>query len=92
MPDVHALALPGCGCQGHASHKAEPVAAWLGSLGLEASVVWYRLNTKHPGPLGASWGGARPVHLQRPPRPYRRRAQRAPMLARLVPLLAGCST
>jgi hypothetical protein len=53
-----------------------------------------------PGGLGvtpgarraASRGGAQPAHLQRPPRPYRRRAHRTPMLARLVPLLARCST
>lgn len=53
MPDVHALVLPGGGYQVHAPHEAEPIAAWLESLGLSASVFRYPLNTKHPGPLDA---------------------------------------
>jgi acetyl esterase/lipase len=53
MPGVHAIVLPGGGYQVHAPHEAEPVAAWLGSLGLSASVFRYPLNTRHPGPLDA---------------------------------------
>ena len=51
-----------------------------------------------PGGLGvipcarraASRGGAQPAHLQRPPRPYRRRPNRPLVAARLGPLPAGC--
>ena len=39
--------------QVHAPHEAEPVAAWLESLGIAASVLRYPLNTRHPGPLNA---------------------------------------
>jgi len=53
MSSVHAIILPGGGYQGHAPHEAEPVAAWLESLGLSASVFRYPLNTRHPGPLDA---------------------------------------
>jgi acetyl esterase/lipase len=53
MPSVHAIVLPGGGYQVHAPHEAEPVAAWLESLGLSASVLRYPLNTRHPGPLDA---------------------------------------
>jgi acetyl esterase/lipase len=53
MPSVHAIVLPGGGYQVHAPHEAEPVAAWLESLGLSASVFRYPLNARHPVPLGA---------------------------------------
>src|SRR5258708_9983148 len=53
MLRVHAIVLPGGGYQVHAPHEAEPVAAWLESLGLSASVFRYPLNTRHPGPLDA---------------------------------------
>src|SRR5216683_8271803 len=53
MSSVHAIVLPGGGYQEHAPHEAEPVAAWLESLGLSASVFRYPLNTRHPGPLDA---------------------------------------
>ena len=53
MSSVHAIVLPGGGYQVHAPHEAEPVAAWLESLGLSASVFRYPLNTRHPGPLDA---------------------------------------
>jgi acetyl esterase/lipase len=53
MPHVHALVLPGGGYAAHAPYEAEPVAAWLESLGLAASVFRYPLNTRHPGPLNA---------------------------------------
>jgi acetyl esterase/lipase len=53
MPSSHAIVLPGGGYQEHAPHEAEPVAAWLESLGISASVFRYPLNTRHPGPLNA---------------------------------------
>jgi hypothetical protein len=53
-----------------------------------------------PGGLGviprarraASRGGARPAHLQRPPRPRERRTYHPLVPARLGPLPAGCGT
>ena len=48
MPNSHAIVLPGGGYQVHAPHEAEPVAAWLESLGISASVFRYPLNTLHP--------------------------------------------
>jgi acetyl esterase/lipase len=53
MQSSHAIVLPGGGYQVHAPHEAEPVAAWLESLGIPASVFRYPLNTRHPGPLNA---------------------------------------
>src|SRR5258708_40341268 len=53
MLSVHAIVLPGGGYQVHAPHEAEPVAAWLESLGRSASVFRYPLNTRHPGPRDA---------------------------------------
>jgi acetyl esterase/lipase len=53
MPSAHVIILPGGGYQVHAPHEAEPVAAWLDSLGLSASVFRYPLNARHPGPLNA---------------------------------------
>jgi len=53
MPKVHAIVLPGGGYAVHAPYEAEPVAAWLETLGLEASVFRYPVNTRHPGPLNA---------------------------------------
>ena len=54
MSSVHAIVLPGGGYQVHAPHEAEPVAAWLESVGLSATVFRYPLNTRHPGPLDAA--------------------------------------
>jgi acetyl esterase/lipase len=53
MPEIHAIVLPGGGYQVLAPHEAEPVAAWLESLGLSASVFRYPLNSRHPGPVNA---------------------------------------
>jgi hypothetical protein len=39
----------------------------------------------------ASRSDAQPAHLQRPPRPYRRRPHHELVPGRLVPLIAGCS-
>jgi acetyl esterase/lipase len=53
MNGTHAIVLPGGGYAAHAENEAEPVAAWLESLGLDASVFRYPLHTRHPGPLEA---------------------------------------
>lgn len=46
------IVLPGGGYRGHAPHEAEPVAEWLGSLGLASFVCRYRLwPNRHPAPL-----------------------------------------
>jgi len=47
------IVLPGGGYAAHAPHEAEPVAAWLGELGMPASVFRYPLNVRHPVPLDA---------------------------------------
>jgi acetyl esterase/lipase len=47
------IVLPGGGYAEHAPHEAEPVAAWLSSLGLSASVFRYPLHARHPEPLNA---------------------------------------
>lgn len=52
-PATHVIVLPGGGYAGHAEHEAEPVAEWLGTLGLTASVLRYPVHTAHPGPLDA---------------------------------------
>ncbi|MDH6115562.1 acetyl esterase/lipase [Kitasatospora sp. MAP12-15] len=50
---AHVIVLPGGGYAEHAPHEAQPVAAWLSSLGLSASVFRYPLNARHPEPLNA---------------------------------------
>ena len=50
---VHMIVLPGGGYAQHAPHEAEPVARWLGEIGLQASVFRYPLNVRHPAPLDA---------------------------------------
>jgi acetyl esterase/lipase len=50
---THMIVLPGGGYAAHAPHEAEPVAAWLGELGVQASVFRYPLNVRHPVPLDA---------------------------------------
>lgn len=37
----------------HAPHEAEPVAEWLTSLGWQARIVRYPVESKHPAPLNA---------------------------------------
>ena len=49
----HVIVLPGGGYHKHAPHEGEPVAAWLRTLGLEASVFDYPLLTRHPGVVDA---------------------------------------
>ena len=45
------IVLPGGGYAQHAAHEAEPIAEWLGGLGVAASVFLYPLNVRHPAPL-----------------------------------------
>jgi acetyl esterase/lipase len=53
MPGTHVIVLPGGGYAAHAPHEAEPVASWLGQIGVQASVFRYPLNVRHPAPLDA---------------------------------------
>ncbi|HEX6452853.1 MAG TPA: prolyl oligopeptidase family serine peptidase [Trebonia sp.] len=50
---THMIVLPGGGYAEHAPHEAEPVAAWLGEIGVQASVFRYPLHVRHPAPLDA---------------------------------------
>jgi acetyl esterase/lipase len=50
---THVIVLPGGGYAAHAPHEAEPIARWLGRIGLQASVFRYPLNVRHPAPLDA---------------------------------------
>jgi acetyl esterase/lipase len=52
-PGTHMIVLPGGGYAEHASNEAEPVAGWLGEIGVQASVFPYPLNVRHPVPLDA---------------------------------------
>jgi Prolyl oligopeptidase family len=52
-PGTHMIVLPGGGYAAHAPHEAEPVASWLGEIGVHASVFRYPLNVRHPAPLDA---------------------------------------
>ena len=59
-PGTHMIVLPGGGYAAHAPHEAEPVARWLGEIGVQASVFRYPLNVRHPAPLDALAPGAAP--------------------------------
>jgi len=50
---THMIVLPGGGYAAHTPHEAEPVASWLGEIGVQASVFRYPLNVRHPAPLDA---------------------------------------
>ena len=50
---THVIVLPGGGYAQHAAHEGEPIAGWLRSLGIAASVFLYPLNVRHPAPLNA---------------------------------------
>jgi len=50
---THMIVLPGGGYAAHAPYEAEPVAGWLGEIGVRASVFRYPLNVRHPVPLDA---------------------------------------
>jgi acetyl esterase/lipase len=47
------IVLPGGGYAAHAAHEGLPVAEWIRSFGVEASVFLYPLNVRHPAPLDA---------------------------------------
>jgi acetyl esterase/lipase len=47
------IVLPGGGYAQHAPHEAEPVAGWLGEIGVQASVFRYPLHARYPVPLEA---------------------------------------
>ena len=53
VASTHMIVLPGGGYAAHAPHEAEPVAGWLGEIGVQASVFRYPLNVRHPVPLDA---------------------------------------
>src|SRR5271154_5516052 len=53
VADTHMIVLPGGGYAAHAPHEAEPVAGWLGEMGVQASVFRYPLNVRHPAPPDA---------------------------------------
>ena len=50
---THVIVLPGGGYAAHAPHEAEPVAEWLGDVGVRATVFRYPLEVRHPAPLDA---------------------------------------
>jgi len=50
---TYMIVLPGGGYAEHAPHEAEPVAEWLGEIGVQASVFRYPLSVRHPAPLEA---------------------------------------
>jgi acetyl esterase/lipase len=52
-PNSHVIVLPGGGYAAHAAHEGLPVAEWIRSFGVEASVFLYPLNVRHPAPLDA---------------------------------------
>ncbi len=52
VPRPAIVVLPGGGYANLAQHEAEPIAAWLGSLGLASVVCRYRVwPNRHPAPL-----------------------------------------
>jgi acetyl esterase/lipase len=53
VTSTHIVVLPGGGYAAHAPYEAEPVADWLGEIGVPASVFRYPLNVRHPAPLDA---------------------------------------
>ncbi len=53
VASTHMIVLPGGGYAEHAPYEAEPVARWLGEIGVRASVFRYPLNVRHPAPLDA---------------------------------------
>ena len=50
---THVIVLPGGGYHRHAPHEGGPVAAWLRTLGLEASVYEYPVLARHPAVVDA---------------------------------------
>jgi len=52
----HLIVLPGGAYERLADHEGEPIAEWIRSLGISASVFRYPVRTRHPGPLHAVRG------------------------------------
>lgn len=52
-PTKSMIVLPGGGYRMLAPHEAEPVAAWVESLGWRTRIVRYPVGTRHPGPIDA---------------------------------------
>lgn len=61
MSTSHFIVLPGGGYAVHGVHEAEPVAGWIRSLGIEASVFRYPVQTRHPDVLQAVRGEIRRI-------------------------------
>lgn len=59
---IRALVLPGGSYRRHAPHEAEPVAAWLRGLGIEADILRYPVGMPHPAAHDAI--GARIAELR----------------------------
>ena len=53
MESSHVIVLPGGGYTMLSDNEGEVVAEWLRSLGMSASVFYYPVQTRHPGPLDA---------------------------------------
>ena len=53
MTRDHIIVLPGGGYSGHSPGEGEPVAEWLRTLGLDASVFAYPVKTRFPAGLDA---------------------------------------
>ena len=49
----HIILLPGGGYAFRAAHEGEPIAEWLRTLDVDASVLAYSVRTRHPGPIDA---------------------------------------
>jgi hypothetical protein len=60
-PGTHMIVVPGGGYAAHAPHEAEPVARWLGEIGVQASVFRYPLQRPAPGAAGRAALAASPV-------------------------------
>ncbi len=60
----HVIVLPGGGYTDLSDEEAEPVADWLGGLGLSSSVFRYPVQTRHPGPLEAIRAEVRRVRAE----------------------------
>jgi acetyl esterase/lipase len=51
--ETHFIVLPGGGYGAHAENEAEPIVDWLSELTIDASVLRYPLQARHPAPLNA---------------------------------------
>lgn len=51
--ETHFIVLPGGGYAAYAENEGEPIAEWLGELGIGATVLRYPLHARHPLPLDA---------------------------------------